>query len=160
MNDKKLEVVSLLLDFRVETFLAVCQRMNYTRAAEQLHITQPAVSQHIKALQKQYGAPLFSYRGKKLALAQAGARNVKAARALLAFDPETAQPAEDGAYPGLEEQVAALKAGEATAFLFAGREEPRLSGFRPAEGMALGEEGGAALTLAEAVAQSMNMESD
>ena len=94
------------------------------------------------------------------ALAQAGARNVKAARALLAFDPETAQPAEDGAYPGLEEQVAALKAGEATAFLFAGREEPRLSGFRPAEGMALGEEGGAALTLAEAVAQSMNMESD
>ena len=96
----------------------------------------------------------------RLALAQAGARNVKAARALLAFDPETAQPAEDGAYPGLEEQVAALKAGEATAFLFAGREEPRLSGFRPAEGMALGEEGGAALTLAEAVAQSMNMESD
>ena len=95
----------------------------------------------------------------RLALAQAGARNVKAARALLAFDPETAQP-EDGAYPGLEEQVAALKAGEATAFLFAGREEPRLSGFRPAEGMALGEEGGAALTLAEAVAQSMNMESD
>ena len=91
----------------------------------------------------------------RLALAQAGARNVKAA-----FDPETAQPEEDGAYPGLEEQVAALKAGEATAFLFAGREEPRLSGFRPAEGMALGEEGGAALTLAEAVAQSMNMESD
>ena len=32
-----------MLDFRVETFLTVCRTMNYTRAAEELNITQPAV---------------------------------------------------------------------------------------------------------------------
>ena len=52
-----------MLDFRVETFLTVCQTMNFTRAAEQLHITQPAVSQHIRALEEEYGTKLFTYRG-------------------------------------------------------------------------------------------------
>ena len=37
-----------MLDFRMDTFLAVCQYMHYTRAAEALNITQPAVSQHIR----------------------------------------------------------------------------------------------------------------
>lgn len=61
-----------MLDFRVETFLTVCQTMNFTRAAEQLHITQPAVSQHIHALEEQYGTKLFHYRGKQLSLTQGG----------------------------------------------------------------------------------------
>ena len=59
-------------DFRVETFLTVCRTMNYTRAAEVLNITQPAVSQHIAYLEKAYGARLFDYRGKRLALTEAG----------------------------------------------------------------------------------------
>ena len=33
-----------MLDFRLETFLAVCREMNFTRAAEALNSTQPAVS--------------------------------------------------------------------------------------------------------------------
>ena len=61
-----------MLDFRVETFLAVCQTMNYTKAAELLHITQPAVSQHIHALEHQCGAKLFRYEGKQLSLTEAG----------------------------------------------------------------------------------------
>ena len=40
--------------------------MNYTRAAEELRITQPAVSQHIAHLERVYGARLFEYRGKRL----------------------------------------------------------------------------------------------
>ena len=59
-------------DFRVDTFLAACRTMNYTRAAEELHITQPAVSQHIAHLERTYGAPLFAYRNKKLTLTPAG----------------------------------------------------------------------------------------
>ena len=55
-----------MLDFRVETFLTVCRTMNYTRAAEELNITQPAVSQHIAHLERDYGVPLFAYRNKKL----------------------------------------------------------------------------------------------
>ena len=52
-------------DFRVRTFLTVCRTLNYTRAAEELHITQPAVSQHIAFLEREYGADLFTYRRKK-----------------------------------------------------------------------------------------------
>lgn len=61
-----------MLDFRVETFLTVCETMNFTRAAQLLHITQPAVSQHIHALETQYGTRLFLYEGKQLRLTEAG----------------------------------------------------------------------------------------
>lgn len=59
-------------DFRVRTFLTVCRTLNYTRAAEELHITQPAVSQHIAFLEREYGATLFTYRRKRLELTKAG----------------------------------------------------------------------------------------
>ncbi len=60
-------------DFRVATFLTVCRTLNYTRAAEELSITQPAVSQHIAHLEQAYGTPLFVYRGRRLSLTPAGA---------------------------------------------------------------------------------------
>ena len=50
-----------MLDFRMETFLALCRTMNYTRAAEELNITQPAVTQHIQYLQRHYGVKPVSY---------------------------------------------------------------------------------------------------
>ena len=61
-----------MLDFRMETFLTVCQYMNFTRASEKLNITQPAVSQHIRFLEKHYNTKLFRYEGKKLRLTGAG----------------------------------------------------------------------------------------
>lgn len=60
-------------DFRMETFLTVCELLNYTKAAEALHITQPAVSQHIRCLEEYYGVKLFRYEGKRLRLTEAGA---------------------------------------------------------------------------------------
>ncbi|MDN6571829.1 MAG: LysR family transcriptional regulator [Tetragenococcus koreensis] len=61
-----------MLDFRTRTFLTVCKYMNYTKAAEELCITQPAVSQHIKFLETDYKTNFFYYEGKKLALTPAG----------------------------------------------------------------------------------------
>lgn len=61
-----------MLDFRMETFLTVCQYMNFTKAAEVLNITQPAVSQHVRYLEKHYKVKLFRYEGKKPKLTQAG----------------------------------------------------------------------------------------
>ena len=61
-----------MLDFRMQTFLTVCEEMNYTKAAERLHITQPAVSQHIHYLEQHYGCALFTFTGKKLNLTNAG----------------------------------------------------------------------------------------
>ena len=61
-----------MLDFRMETFLTVCHYMNFTHAAEALHLTQPAVSQHIRYLEEKYEAPLFYREKKKLSLTPAG----------------------------------------------------------------------------------------
>lgn len=61
-----------MLDYRIETFLKLCEIRNYTKTAELLNITQPAVSQHIKFLEDYYGKKLFKYRGKNLELTEAG----------------------------------------------------------------------------------------
>ncbi|WP_319633332.1 LysR substrate-binding domain-containing protein [Sinanaerobacter chloroacetimidivorans] len=61
-----------LLDYRIETFLAVCKYMNFTRAAEKMNITQPAVSQHIRYLEEEYGIKIFKYDGKKMKLTKEG----------------------------------------------------------------------------------------
>ena len=49
------------MDQRLETFLTVCATMNYRKAAEQLHLTQPAVTKQIQALEELYGVTHFTY---------------------------------------------------------------------------------------------------
>lgn len=71
-----------MLDPRLETFLTLCQTMNYTRAAERLCITQPAVTHQIRALEEHYGCRLFSYRGKTLSLTPKGEQLRDLARSL------------------------------------------------------------------------------
>jgi len=61
-----------MLDFRIKTFLTVCETMNYTKASQILNITQPAVSQHIQYLEQQYHVVLFKHEGKKLILTNEG----------------------------------------------------------------------------------------
>lgn len=63
-----------MLDPRWNTFLVLCETMNYTRAAERLCLTQPAVTHHIHYLEEHYGCRLFSYQGKVLRLTEAGLR--------------------------------------------------------------------------------------
>lgn len=71
-----------MLDFRIHTFLAVCSSMNYTKAAEILNITQPAVSQHIRYLEEYYDCKLFSYHEKKLSLTPAGSALLRVANTM------------------------------------------------------------------------------
>lgn len=71
-----------MLDPRLHTFLVLCDTMNYTRAAEQLCITQPAVTHHVHFLEDHYGCRLFSYEGKTLHLTDAGLRLRELARSL------------------------------------------------------------------------------
>jgi DNA-binding transcriptional LysR family regulator len=63
-----------MIDFRHETFLALCRIGHYTKTAEYLHITQPAVSQHIKFLEDLYGGRLFERHGRVLSLTERGER--------------------------------------------------------------------------------------
>ncbi len=67
---------------QLEAFAAVARHLSFTRAAEELSLTQPAVSMQIKQLEGQVGQPLFEHMGKKIFLTEAGrevrqyARNV------------------------------------------------------------------------------------
>ena len=51
------------MDAKIETLLAVVEKNNFTRAAESLHLTQPAVSHHIGSLEREFGVNIF-IRGK------------------------------------------------------------------------------------------------
>ncbi|MGL5259496.1 MAG: LysR substrate-binding domain-containing protein [Lachnospiraceae bacterium] len=55
-----------MIDTRLYTFLELCDSMNYRITAQALHLTQPAVTQHIKGLEKELECSLFIYEKKKL----------------------------------------------------------------------------------------------
>lgn len=61
-----------MIDNRIYTFLDVCKTLNYTRTAENLHITQPAVTQQIHYLEEIYEVKLFEMKGKKMFLTRQG----------------------------------------------------------------------------------------
>lgn len=63
----------LHLTFRqLNVFEAVARLLSFSRAAEELHLTQPAVSMQIKQLEENVGLPLFEQLGKKIFLTEAG----------------------------------------------------------------------------------------
>lgn len=55
-----------MIDVKLYTLLAVVEFGNYTRAAEHLSLTQPAVTQHIKQLEKELNVKIFNRVGKEL----------------------------------------------------------------------------------------------
>ena len=61
-----------MTDYKLESFLCLCETMNYRAAAQRLNITQPAVSGHIRALEEQYGCRLFVYDRRKLQMTREG----------------------------------------------------------------------------------------
>ena len=67
---------------QIDVFLAVCQQRSYSRAAEQLALTQPAVSSQIRSLEELVREPLFDYIGRQVYLTAAGEVVEKAAREL------------------------------------------------------------------------------
>ncbi|KGF71728.1 LysR family transcriptional regulator [Neosynechococcus sphagnicola sy1] len=57
---------------QLRIFLAVAEQLHFTRAAETLYITQPAVSAAIQSLEEQYGVRLFHRIGRHIEITQAG----------------------------------------------------------------------------------------
>jgi LysR family transcriptional regulator, transcriptional activator of the cysJI operon len=102
-----------LENFRLTVFRAVAEEMSFRKAAEVLHLSQPAVSQQIRALEEEAGARLFDRaggdgHGSQIALTEAGrvllgfatkaaATMVEAQRALAALNDEVVGPLRLGA---------------------------------------------------------------
>jgi LysR family transcriptional regulator, low CO2-responsive transcriptional regulator len=57
---------------QLKVFYFVAKHLSFTRAAEELFITQPAVTMQISSLERQYGLPLFSRKKNDLTLTEAG----------------------------------------------------------------------------------------
>ena len=57
---------------QLRVFEAVATHLSFTRAAEELYLSQPAVSMQIKQLEENAGLPLFEKLGKKIHLTEAG----------------------------------------------------------------------------------------
>lgn len=75
-------------NFRLKVFRVVARHLNFTRAAEELLLTQPAVTQQIKALEDEYGVPLFDRSGGRISLTAAGITLLPYAEQLKAISDE------------------------------------------------------------------------
>jgi DNA-binding transcriptional LysR family regulator len=65
-------------------FTAVAEELNFARAAQRLHIVQPAVSQQVRRLERDLGVQLFDRTSRRVRLTAAGERLLPEARAVLA----------------------------------------------------------------------------
>ena len=59
-------------DFRLKVFITAARTLSFTRTAEQMFISQPAVSKHVGELESRYKVQLFVRRGSRLELTAAG----------------------------------------------------------------------------------------
>ncbi|MFL9931864.1 LysR family transcriptional regulator [Paraburkholderia sp. RL18-103-BIB-C] len=75
---------------QLKAFESVARNLSFSRAAEDLHLTQPAVSMQIKQMEEQAGLPLFRHSGKRISLTEAGKLILRHCRVILA-DLKTAE---------------------------------------------------------------------
>jgi LysR family transcriptional regulator, transcriptional activator of the cysJI operon len=61
-----------MLDFRLKVFQCVAQNLSFTKASNELFITQPAISKHIHELESEFEVKLFDRIGNKISLTNAG----------------------------------------------------------------------------------------
>jgi LysR family transcriptional regulator, transcriptional activator of the cysJI operon len=75
----------MTFDFRLQVFHTVAKRLNFTRAAEELFISQPAVTRHIQELEQQFKVKLFERNGTRIRLTDAGQRLLQHTEELFAI---------------------------------------------------------------------------
>lgn len=59
-------------DFRLKVFQAVAKNLSFTKAAQELYISQPAITKHVQELENAYQTRLFERQGNRIALTEAG----------------------------------------------------------------------------------------
>lgn len=96
---------------QLAAFCAVVERRSFSHAAEQLGVTQPAVSLQVRALEKRLGAQLLDRSGRRVEPTEAGARLYRGAQRLLALEQ---QVLDEVAAQGVGELAGALSIGAST----------------------------------------------
>lgn len=61
-----------MIDIKLETFITVAETKNFTKAANMLNMTQPAISHHIRLLEEYYGVRLIEKKNKIMELTEPG----------------------------------------------------------------------------------------
>jgi len=84
-----------MIDIRLYTLLAVVEFNSYTRAAEHLSLTQPAVTQHIKQLEKELNVKIFNRIGKEIKPTNEGNIVIQYARRNIALYERMKQSIQD-----------------------------------------------------------------
>jgi DNA-binding transcriptional LysR family regulator len=59
-------------DFRLKVFQSVARHLSFTKASQELFVSQPAITKHIHELEAAYGSPLFERKGSRISLTDAG----------------------------------------------------------------------------------------
>jgi LysR family transcriptional regulator, low CO2-responsive transcriptional regulator len=98
---------------QLKVFDAVARLSSYSRAAEELHLTQPAVSTQVRKLEEHAGLPLFEQLGKKIYLTAAGTELLQHGRDIIAkFDEAQNAMAQFKGVAGGKLNVAVISAGD------------------------------------------------
>ena len=80
---------------QIQYILKVAECQNITRAAEQLYVSQPALSHFISKAEEELGAKIFNRGTTPLTLTQAGEHYVKTARMMMALEENLRQEIDD-----------------------------------------------------------------
>ncbi|MGH8829976.1 MAG: LysR family transcriptional regulator [Polaromonas sp.] len=98
---------------QLKVFESVARLLSFSRAAEELHLTQPAVSAQVKKLEEHVGLPLFEQLGKKIYLTSAGTEMLHASRAIIQqFQEVEATMSQFKGISGGKLNVAVISAGD------------------------------------------------
>ena len=136
---------------QLQIFRAVCESRSYSRAAEEMALTQPAVSLQIRQLEELLGQPLFDYVAKKLYLTPAAEALLRASEdvfgRLEALDMQLSDL--QGSLQGQLSLESQLGAGTRAAFFLQLRQVPGSATFEPeaAPATTAGQRGPAARAL-------------
>lgn len=98
---------------QLKVFETVARNMSFSRAAEELHLTQPAVSTQVKTLEGHAGLPLFEQMGKKIFLTAAGTELLRCSREIIEkFDEAEQAMTQLRGIGGGKLNVAVISAGD------------------------------------------------
>ena len=96
---------------QLAAFCAVVERQSFSQAAEQLGVTQPAVSLQVRALEKRLGTQLLDRSGRRVEPTEAGVRLYRGAQRLLALEE---QVLDEVAAEGVGDLAGSLSIGAST----------------------------------------------